>query len=126
MWDVKAKQLKSWVDRGLLNVKLLDRTLAYFQNQTSYLQYIKTLKRPVPKIESPGFPGEGGIVLLLFADSLCNSDDCRHSVERILLERSDCNVVDARARLPGREKSRFLRKIISRGAGRLETEDGTV
>ena len=58
LWDVKAKQLKSWVDRGLLNVKLLDRTLAYFQNQTSYLQYIKTLKRPVPKIESPGFPGE--------------------------------------------------------------------
>ena len=58
LWDVKAKQLKSWVDRGLINVKLLDRTLAYFQNQTSYLQYIKTLKRPVPKIESPGFPGE--------------------------------------------------------------------
>ena len=57
LWDVKAKQLKSWVDRGLINVKLLDRTLAYFQNQTSYLQYIKTLKRPVPKIESPGFPG---------------------------------------------------------------------
>ena len=57
MWDVKAKQLKSWVDRGLINVKLLDRTLAYFQNQSSYLQYIKTLKRPVPRIESPGFPG---------------------------------------------------------------------
>ena len=57
MWDVKAKQLKSWVDRGLLNVKLLDRTLAYFQNQSSYLQYIRTLKRPVPRIESPGFPG---------------------------------------------------------------------
>ena len=57
LWDVKAKQLNSWVDRGLINVKLLDRTLAYFQNQTSYLQYIKTLKRPVPKIESPGFPG---------------------------------------------------------------------
>ena len=54
---MKAKQLNSWVDRGLINVKLLDRTLAYFQNQTSYLQYIKTLKRPVPKIESPGFPG---------------------------------------------------------------------
>ena len=47
LWDVKAKQLKSWVDRGLINVKLLDRTLAYFQNQSSYLQYIKTLKRPV-------------------------------------------------------------------------------
>ena len=58
LWDVKAKQLASWVDRGLINVKLLDRTLAYFQNQTSYLQYIKTLKRPVPKIESPGFPGD--------------------------------------------------------------------
>ena len=57
LWDVKAKQLKSWVDRGLLNVKLLDRTLAYFQNQSSYLQYIRTLKRPVPRIESPGFPG---------------------------------------------------------------------
>ena len=57
LWDVKAKQLKSWVDRGLINVKLLDRTLAYFQNQSSYLQYIKTLKRPVPRIESPGFPG---------------------------------------------------------------------
>ena len=42
LWDVKAKQLKSWVDRGLLNVKLLDRTLAYFQNQSSYLQYIRT------------------------------------------------------------------------------------
>ena len=41
----------------MLNVKLLDRTLAYFQNQSSYLQYIKTLKRPVPRIESPGFPG---------------------------------------------------------------------
>ena len=58
LWNVKAKQLASWVDRGLINVKLLDRTLAYFQNQTSYLQYIKTLKRSVPKIESPGFPGE--------------------------------------------------------------------
>ena len=58
LWNVKAKQLASWVDRGLINVKLLDRTLAYFQNQTSYLQYIKTLKRPVPKIESPGFPGD--------------------------------------------------------------------
>lgn len=57
LWDVKAKQLKNWVDRGLLNVKLLDRTLAYFQNQSSWLQYIKTLKKPIPKIESPGFPG---------------------------------------------------------------------
>ena len=69
LWDVKAKQLKSWVDRGLINVKLLDRTLAYFQNQTSYLQYIKTLKRPVPKIESPGFPGED-LDLWMFADSI--------------------------------------------------------
>ena len=43
LWDVKAKQLAGWVERGLLNVKLLDRTLAYFQNQTSYLQYIKRL-----------------------------------------------------------------------------------
>jgi len=57
LWDEKAKQLKNWVDRGLLNVKLLDRTLAYFQNQSSWLQYIKTLKKPIPKIESPGFPG---------------------------------------------------------------------
>ena len=57
LWDVKAKQLAGWVERGLLNVKLLDRTLAYFQNQTSYLQYIKTIKRPLPRIESPGFPG---------------------------------------------------------------------
>ena len=54
---MKASQLNEWVERGLLNVKLLDRTLAYFQNQSSFLQYIKTFKRPVPRIESPGFPG---------------------------------------------------------------------
>ena len=57
LWEVKASQLNEWVERGLLNVKLLDRTLAYFQNQSSFLQYIKTFKRPVPRIESPGFPG---------------------------------------------------------------------
>ena len=57
LWEVKASQLAAWVDRGLLNVKLLDRTLAYFQNQSSFLQYIRALKKPVPKIESPGFPG---------------------------------------------------------------------
>ena len=44
LWEVKASQLNEWVERGLLNVKLLDRTLAYFQNQSSFLQYIKTFK----------------------------------------------------------------------------------
>jgi len=57
LWKVKATQLSEWVGRGLLNVKLLDRTLAYFQNQSSFLQYIKSLKQPMPRIESPGFPG---------------------------------------------------------------------
>ena len=47
-------------------------------------------------------------------------------MERVLLERSDCNVVDVGARLPGREKSRFLREIVPRGARGLETENGTV
>ena len=38
LWEVKVSQLTAWVERGLLNVKLLDRTLAYFQNQSSFLQ----------------------------------------------------------------------------------------
>jgi len=57
LWEVKARQLHNWVKRGLTNVKLLDRTLAYFQNQSSWLQYIKNLKNPIPMIETPGFPG---------------------------------------------------------------------
>jgi len=57
LWAVKARQLATWTLRGLINVKLLDRTLTYFQDQSSWLKYIKTLRKPLPKIESPGFPG---------------------------------------------------------------------
>ena len=33
-------------------------SLSTFQNQSSWLQYIKNLKNPIPMIESPGFPGK--------------------------------------------------------------------